>query len=280
MAAQPFNSVKGFSTGITGTQVIDGVGNVNALNVTAQGLSLSSNITFADGTTQGTKAFRSNHNGFVRLTDPVIKILHNPDNTTASSLSNTANFGPTGSYMLLLHTFTFPLGCTLNRILTIQGGSPSGHTGSLLFAVFDVNASNGFPLNKLYESSELNIGTANYTRYSASPNIRLDPGSYWIGFLLNHPEGKVAEAWSWGVNNASSRAMCWEVEGIAGVNRFLNVGNFDHLRYRFAGMTLPDVLTHGFTAALTNATHPAIGWGTSEVTSSARSPYVGVGIEQ
>lgn len=275
MTTTPFNSIKGFSVGATGPQVIDGLGNINAL-----GLSLGTQISFPDGTTQATKPFSSNHNGFVRLTDPDIKILHNPDNTTSNSISNTANFGPTGSYMLLLHTFTFTLGCTLNRILTTQGGSPSGHTGSLLFAVFDVNPSTGFPLNKLYESSEINIVTSNFTRYSSSPNIRLLPGSYWIGFLLNNPSGKAAETWSWSVNNTASRAMCWEVDGIAGVNRFFNVGNFDHLRYRFAGMTLPDVLTHGFTAALTLNTHPPIGWGTSEVTSSARSPYVGVGIEQ
>jgi hypothetical protein len=273
MPIKPLNAAGGFSTGLTATQVIDQFGNVSA-----NGLSLSSSISFSDGTTQSTKAYDSNHCGFVRLTDPPVKILHGPDGAAVQTLSNVASFGLTGSYILLLHAFSFTSGCTLNTLMTVGGGSSSGHTGSLLFAVYDVDPSSGLPLNKLYESSELNIGNTNFIRYTASPNTRLDPGTYWIGFLLNNPAGKAAATWSWAV--VTTHSNTWEVEGITGVSRFFNTGQMDHLRYRFAGMTLPDVLTHGFTAAITLNTDPAIGWGTSESVAGSRSPWVGIGVVQ
>lgn len=220
----------------------------------------------------------TNHLASTRISDPDGAILIPPNNTVVQTISNTALFGKTGSYMLFIHPYSFGAGCTLTEIQTSQGGSSSGHTGSLLFAVYDTDPSNGRPLNKLYESSEINIGTLNYARYSANPNLHLEPGSYWIGFLMNNPAGKAATTWSWSVQTGS--ASVWEVDGIAGVNRYFNTGNMNHLRYSFAGMTLPDVLTHGFTAAITVNTDPAIGWGTSETYQGSRCPHMGVVISQ
>lgn len=217
-----------------------------------------------------------NHMASTRISDDLGAILIPPNNTVVQTISNTALFGKTGSYMLLIHPYSFGRGCTIGEIQTSQGGSVAGHTGSLIFAVYDNDPTTGRPLNKLYESSELNIGTLNYTRYSATPNLYLEPGDYWIGFLMNNPSGKAATTWSWAVQTGS--ASVWEVDGVSGVNRYFNTGNMNHLRYAFAGMTLPDVLTHGFTAAVTVNTDPAIGWGTSETYQGSRCPHIGVAI--
>jgi hypothetical protein len=219
----------------------------------------------------------TNHIGTIRIKDDLGAILIPPNNTVVQTISNTALFGKTGSYILLIHPYTFLQGCTLSEIQTSQGGSVSGHTGSLLFAVYDTHPSNGRPLNKLYESAEINIGTLNYARYSANPDLYVEPGSYWIGFLMKNPSGKAATTWSWSVQTGS--ATVWEVDGVSGVTRYFNTGNMNHLRYSFAGMTLPDVLTHGFTAAVTVNTDPAIGWGASETYQGSRCPHIGVAIE-
>ena len=206
-------------------------------------------------------------------------VVLNPVGTVSTSITNTANFGPTGSYMLLLLPFMFDKGVTLSRIATLQGGSPSGHTGSLMFAVYDTNPSTGLPYTLKYASAETNLTTSAFQRYAATPSLQLNRGAYWIGFLLNHPSGKASESWSWAAH--STAYAFWDA--YSNGSRWFNNGAMTHLRYRFSGMTLGAVgstLTHGFTSALTNNTHPAIGWGTSEMSASARQPNVVVSVIQ
>ena len=206
-------------------------------------------------------------------------VVLNPVGTVSTSITNTANFGPTGSYMLLLLPFMFDKGVTLSRIATLQGGSPSGHTGSLMFAVYDTNPSTGLPYTLKYASAETNLTTSAFQRYAATPSLQLNRGAYWIGFLLNHPSGKASESWSWAAH--STAYAFWDA--YSNGSRWFNNGAMTHLRYRFSGMTLGAVgltLTHGFTSALTNNTHPAIGWGTSEMSASSRQPNVVVSVLQ
>jgi len=206
-------------------------------------------------------------------------IILNPVGTVSTSITNSASFGPTGSYMLLLLPFMFDKGVTLSRIATVQGSSSSGHTGSLMFAVYDTNPTTGLPYTLKYASAETNITTTSFQRYAATPNLSLTRGSYWIGFLLNHPSGKASALWSWAAHSTSYAS--WDA--YSNGSRWFNNGLMTHLRYAFSGMTLGSVgstLTHGFTSALTNNTHPAIGWGTSEMSASARQPNVVVSVIQ
>ena len=206
-------------------------------------------------------------------------ILINPIGVHSTGLSNTASFGPTGAYMLFLLPYMFDRGITMTRIATLSGGSSSGHTGSILFAVYDTNPSTGLPYNLKYASAETNISTTNFQRYTAAPNLNLAKGAYWVGFLLNTPSTKTTTTWSWAA--FSNSYANWDA--FANGSRWFNNGQMGHLRYSFSGMTLGAIgltLTHGFTSALTNNTHPAIGWGTSEMVSSARTPYIAVSVVQ
>jgi hypothetical protein len=206
-------------------------------------------------------------------------VVLNPVGTVSTSVTNSASFGPTGSYLLLLLPFMFDKGVTLSRIATVQGSSSSGHTGSLMFAVYDTNPTTGLPYTLKYASAETNITTTSFQRYAATPSLQLNRGAYWIGFLLNHPSGKASALWSWAAHSTSYAS--WDAYSNGG--RWFNNGLMTHLRYAFSGMTLGSVgstLTHGFTSALTNNTHPAIGWGTSEMSASARQPNVVVSVLQ
>lgn len=282
-AAQTFSGLQSFSTGISasGGTFYGSVNLQNTLLINgsagSNGQALTSTGTGITWSSTGVNIGSNN----IMITDNATTpdILISPIGVHSTSLSNTASFGPTGAYMLFLLPFMFDKGITMTRIATLSGGSSSGHTGSILFAVYDTNPSTGLPYNLKYASTETNISTTNFQRYTTTPNLNLNKGAYWIGFLLNSPSGKTTTTWSWAVFTNSYAN--WDA--FTNGSRWFNNGQMAHLRYSFSGMTLGAVgltLTHGFTSALTNNTHPTIGWGTSEMVSSSRTPYLAVSVVQ
>lgn len=270
----------------TNANIVSGTGGIvlqpqNSLLSVIGGLT-ASGATFTGNISAPNIQYRTNigcNNIMITDNPTTPDIVINPVGMVSNSTSNTASFGPTGSYMLLLLPYLFDRGVTISRIATIQGSSSSGHTGSLLFAIYDTNPSTGLPFTLKYASAETNITTTSFQRYAATPSVKLDQGTYWMGFLLNHPSGKTSAQWSWGI--VAGNYSPWEA--YANGSRYFNNGNMSHLRYRFSGMTLGAVgltLTHGFTSALTNNTHPAIGWGTSEIKDSQRTPYMAISVIQ
>jgi hypothetical protein len=238
-------------------------------------------VGFADGSTQNTAYLPSNYGP--KITDWVggitQNIIINPHGTVATGTSNTVNLGTTGGYRMFLHPFFFGSGATISRIVTMQGGaaSTSGHTGALKFVVYGTNLNSGLPFRKIYESSSLNLTSTDFQRFEAVPSVRINPGTYWIGFIMDMTP-KVGLTYSWSV--ITNSAAVWEDYQ----NRFFSNNNLSHLRYTFSSMTLGNTLEHGFTAALahsaTVSASPAVGFGTSEMHSSSRSPWVGVAIQQ
>jgi hypothetical protein len=281
MTSIPFNSPGGFSTGLTATTIITQTGGITAANLfISGGATFNSVVGFNDGSTQNT-AYKSSNYGPV-ITDSAGDVIINPKGMITATITNSADFGITGGggYRLFLLPFFFDKGCTLTRIATIQGGAASGHTGSLKFAVYDTNQSSGLPLNKLYESSTINITTTNFQRYSATPNTFIQPGSYWIGYIMDLSKKTDTHTWSWSV--LASVSYPWDSFSPT-ASRWFNNGGMGHLRYSFDTMTLGATLAHGFTAAFANSTPSpiaAVGWGTSEMVSGSRSPFVGVSVQQ
>lgn len=243
--------------------------------VTLEGLvSLSSNLRFSDGTTQSS-AWKSNFSGG-KLSPADGNLVAQIDGFISSGIANNCAFGPTGTFMMTLSPFTFNRGCTLSTLYTFQN-SDAGNTGSFKFVVYAPSQSTGLPFTRMYESSVINITPSTGTTHVVSPNIRLEPGTYWIGALFGIPSGKTlnTDRYNWSA-----------VGGVAGLwtavngGRFFNVGDFCSVKYRMEGMTADNPLTHGFTSSIAFASNPSpsIGFGTSETASGNRTVWVGASI--
>jgi len=262
--------------GSTGT--ITNVARTNEGNTFSVRQVMNAGIGFGDGTTQST-SYRTHYAAGPVISDNGTDILVNRIGHITSSITNTAKFGPTGSNMMLLMPYSFPRGGTVNKISTLNGDTPTGNTGSFYVAIYDCGI-NGLPLNKLYNSSIVNMNTTAFSRYTVVPNVYIPAGMYWIGMLLNIPSGKTSVQYSIAV--AGNLAGSWEA--LVNGGRFFNNGQLTHLRYRYSGFTLENIITAGFTSAVahdaTTGSVPAIGWGCSEMFSGQREPYFGVNISQ
>jgi hypothetical protein len=255
---------------------ISAAGSTFVGNIVLSGTTATAQIQFADGSTQDSSYKQ-------HLAGPIIRdsqgdIIINPHGLITQSLSSVTRLGPTGAsaYMLFLNDFYIPRGCTITRIATIQGSPTTGHTGQMLFAIYDVNLKTGLPDNLLYASAAQNLTKVDYTRYSAVPNVRLPAGSYWAGYLMDRTG--VTQNMSWAT--IANRAFTWDAFSNGG--RFFNDGTMASIRYRLSGFTLSSKLTAGFTSALGPAGNPAnpdVGFGCSETLNSSSSPWVGMSIE-
>lgn len=226
MATAPFNSVKGFSTGVTGSQVIDGAG-----NVTARGLSLSSNITFADGTTQGTKPVTTLNGqvgdawayGFFHGFTSTIDVFTFPDGNTANTSNGNANYyqailgSPSNARPVRTERIYF-IPIDIPRITGIQSFGflvNTSVTGGYILGVYD-NTEFGYPKNRVYTSGTQTVPSGNI-RVTLSPSggITLSPGTYWLALVFDGTPSVVAinsdnvklrggsRAWSSGYHNST-----------------------------------------------------------------------------
>lgn len=217
-----------------------------------------------------------------KISDPLGNIVQNPHGMITSTISNLVDFGSTGGYRLFLLPFFFDKKTEIRRIATVQGGTPVGHTGSIRFCVYGTSLGTGLPWTRQYQSSNINLNQVAFQRYAATPNIIINPGTYWIGFVLDMV-AKTGPTYSWGIISNCSDA--WEDYSTT-ANRLFNNGQLNHLRYGMTAMDCPTPFSGtSFTSAYAYSASPSAspataGFGVSEMYSGSRCPWVGISVRQ
>jgi hypothetical protein len=277
--ANTFGPVQSFTNGISAA-------GATFTNISIRNSSNSLTTTITAPSTSGTAKSITlpNRSGTIALehsSGPIISdaggdIIINPFGMTINNLPTVTDLGVTGNtaYMLHLNPFEIPKGCTLTRVLAIQGAPCTGHTGSMIFAVYDTGLTNGLPNNLIYSSASVQITKTDYQRYTATPNVYLTAGSYWIGYLMDRTG--VTGNMSWGT--VAGKAQSWDAFSNGG--RLFNNGQMATIRYRLSGFTLASQLTAGFTSGVATGSNPAIGYGNSETYYDNKSPWVGISVQQ
>jgi hypothetical protein len=278
-AGATFSALTTFNSGISAAG-----GTFTNISIRNSSNSLTTTITAPSTSGTAKSITLPNRSGTIALehsSGPIISdaggdIIINPFGMTINNLPTVTDLGVMGNtaYMLHLNPFEIPKGCTLTRVVAIQGAPCTGHTGSMIFAVYDTGLTNGLPNNLIYSSASVQITKTDYQRYTATPNVNLTAGSYWIGYLMDRTG--VTGNMSWGT--VSGKAQSWDAFSNGG--RFFNSGQMATIRYRLSGFTLASQLTAGFTSGVASGSNPAIGYGNSETYYDNKSPWVGISVQQ
>lgn len=234
---------------------------------------------YSDFSVQRSAYYSSNFGS--KISDPSGNIMQNPHGMVTATVVNNADFGTTGGFRLFLLPFFFDKKSVITRIATVQGGSPVGNTGALRFCVYGTSLGTGLPWSLSYQSSNINLNQVSFQRYAATPSIEINPGTYWIGFVLDM-RSYTGAIYNWSV--VSNCADSWEDYSTT-ANRLFNNGHMNHLRYGMTSMTCPNVFsgtsfTSAYAFASVSASPATAGFGVSEMFVGNRCPWVGVSVRQ
>ncbi len=214
MSIKPFNSVGGYSTGLTGYTVIDDIGGLSAAGanfsglarftagISAAGATFSGQVTLPNGQTLGdgvvtTVNGQTGAVGALRIPigmtgSSTIRVITYPDGVTTQRADRSQYhisphitlFDNTGFTVRANRTYfnsfnaSISVGIKSIRIMSHNTGT----TGSCYFSVWSANSQSGNPETRLYSSSLTTVGSGyNFTTVTnASGLVTVPPGLFWI----------------------------------------------------------------------------------------------------